>query len=622
MSVLLAGAIFAGCGGSGNSDGDKDDGDAHTHTYQWSVATSGLPTQTVAGTATGTCTANDSTVTVEIPALTDSRYTVTDNTATATEAGTGTYTITLNDPTYGEIVVTFTAETPAKGGEEEEEVPTQDTSTPLPAANKIYLVGDSTVCSFTDNYYLPRYGYGTQIAEYFNVTSNQVQNLALSGRSSLSYLSEANYTTLKNSIGEGDYLIIGFGHNDEKSDDADRFTDPAADYQTATTAKGPSFAYTLYENYVKLAEDAGATAILCTPIVRYSSSANYNGSNGHITDDGDYAQAIRKLGEDTGTTVVDLTEITKNIYTALGENAIYFHAHSTYNLDGDDKIPAGLDGTHINKYGAKRVAYEFASALKSTECGLAAHVKTNAVAPTYENDFADAVNEAYVKPNYTPFDPTNTKATNLTGDWYATVMGDVGGSSKITTYTISYAEQIFTIDNVESGNNGKFAAAGDGFGAAFIQVDASKNFTASATVSITGMSSKVSAESGFGIMLRDDIYIDTYSTAINSNYVAAGTLASTGGAIFSRENTTLTKHAENTVTVEKGSTYTVSLTRVGQVVTVTFSDGTHTYTERYTDFDFLAVDSQYMYLCLFANRGLGVEFSNVSFEYTGDAQGA
>ncbi len=92
----------------------------------------------------------------------------------------------------------------------------KDNSTPLAADKKIYVVGDSTVCSFSDSYYLPRYGYGTQLYNYFNVQENQVNNLALSGRSSWSFTYETNYTTLKSSIGAGDYLIIGFGHNDQQ----------------------------------------------------------------------------------------------------------------------------------------------------------------------------------------------------------------------------------------------------------------------------------------------------------------------------------------------------------------------------------------------------------------------
>ena len=89
-----------------------------------------------------------------------------------------------------------------------------DNSTKL-TDKKIYVVGDSTVCDYSekpDNYYLQRFGYGTQLYNYLNLdNANQVVNLALSGRSSLSFLTEANYTKLKNEIGDGDYLIIGFG---------------------------------------------------------------------------------------------------------------------------------------------------------------------------------------------------------------------------------------------------------------------------------------------------------------------------------------------------------------------------------------------------------------------------
>ena len=112
------------------------------------------------------------------------------------------------------------------GGDGEIITPEPDKDTSTKFSGTIYLVGDSTVCGFSDNYYLPRYGYGTQLFNYINCEPKQINNLALSGRSSLSFLTEGNYTTLKNSIKEGDYLIIGFGHNDEKSDEPARYTDP------------------------------------------------------------------------------------------------------------------------------------------------------------------------------------------------------------------------------------------------------------------------------------------------------------------------------------------------------------------------------------------------------------
>lgn len=644
MSVLLAGAIFAGCGGNGNSDGDKDDGDAHVHTYQWSVATSGLPTQTEAGTATGTCTANDSTVSVEIPALTDSRYTVENNTATATEAGTGTYSITINDPTYGEIRVTFTAETPATGGE------AQDTSTPLPAANKIYLVGDSTVCSFTDNYYyLPRYGYGTQIAEYFNVTTDQVENLALSGRSSYSFVSENNYTEL-NQIGEGDYLFIGFGHNDEKYEIA-RYTDPTLGADDSTTMIGTydtgrpvSFKYVLKHYYIDVALAAGATPVLCTPISRlYEDQAKY--SSDHVTSDktgytdatatpnvttdwrgGNYAEAVRELGVELGLTVIDLTSITRADYMEKG----YAEASKNHAATGakwvDDaktvKEATGIDGTHTNLYGAKTNAYYIADAIKNSDLSLKNNVKTNVTKPVYE-DYAEAcINPNYEIPEQEPFNPStdvSERWTAVTGSvtdsttgqvyqWYGTAFGE---SVPLTSFSINQGtdENGVTFTLSAAAGKGKIASASDVLAAVFIQVPQKTAFTVSASAEVTAFGGN---QAGFGIMVRDDIYID-YANTVSSNYVNAGVRASSTAVVmcYARVNGALSDGTKDSSGSSLATgTYDLSLARTSQSITANI--GNYTY-NAVSDFDLAASDGEYVYVCLWVTRGTTVTFSNISF---------
>lgn len=512
---------------------------------------------------------------------------------------------------------------PDQGGEE-------FVSTPLPAGNKIYVVGDSTVSSFDDYYYLPRYGYGTQIAEYFNVTSDQVVNLALSGRSSLSFLSESNYTTLKTSISEGDYLIIGFGHNDEKSDDAARFTDATKSYTDDSTAGGPSFAYTLYQNYVKLAKDAGATPILCTPIVRYSSTGDYTGAKIHDTETGNYSQAIKTLGEATDTTVIDLTTITKTLYEQDNAAAAYFHAHTSFEGTKPNETPAGRDDTHINKYGAQMVVYQLATALSQTNNSLAAHIKENISAPT---DWTIAINSKYVKSDYTAPNLDNlTPLATIAGTntatggayetvWYKSTLGDIGGNGKLANFSSTYTDGTFTVSNA-GGTNGKFASTTDGFTAAFMQVSANDNFTISVDAKLVSLGGSAgNNQTGFGLMLRDDMYIDVDSKMIQSNYVAAGIIAD-GTTIFSRSSKSALTKGSKSITPTAGATYNLTIKRLGQVVTVTVKDGANTYTQTYTDFDFTAVDNNYMYICLFANRNLTIEYSNVTFSYDGVSQGA
>ena len=525
-----------------------------------------------------------------------------------------------------------------QGGEGEGGEGETTPSTPLDASKKIYVVGDSTVCAFTDNYFLPRYGYGTQLAEYINLSSsNQIVNLAISGRSSKSFLTEDNYTTLKNSIGEGDYLIIGFGHNDEKSDEAARYTDANGTHTQATTANGDSFQYVLNENYIKLATEKGATPILCTPIVRYDVSGAYTKDKIHDTTTtdklgkgGDYAKAIRDLGAATETTVIDLTALTATEYKKDNAAAAYYHAH--YSRKGEagattgTEEPDGIDGTHINKFGAKMVAYQFAKALKATDNSLKAHVKDELAAPTKEGDYADAINMSYVKPDYKSFDPSTHSDRNLTGDWYKTVVGNIGGK-KANLFTLNYADGVFTVGNTSDGKggdgeNGKFSDGVDGFGAIFMQISKDNNFTASATVKVNVIGSKANNQSAFGMMLRDDIHIDgepssyTGKEEINSNYVSTSITGDGSASMLSKQGGKTSK--DGAVAVAVGNTYEMSVTRVGQTVTLKLGSTTKTF----TDFDFLAVDNDYMYLCLFANRGLEVEFSNVQFEITGTSQGA
>lgn len=497
--------------------------------------------------------------------------------------------------------------------------------TALAADKKIYVVGDSTVCDYSsspDNYYLQRFGYATQLYNYLNLTDlSQVVNLALSGRSSLSFLSEANYTRLKNEINAGDYLIIGFGHNDEKSDDAARFTDPAADYRTATTNKGPSFRYTLYENYVKLAKDKGATPILCTPIVRYNPDGTYdNKSVSHVTADGDYAAAINKLGTDTDTAVVDLTNITKEYYKANNADARYFHAATTYAGEKPDETPDGWDNTHINKYGAKQISYWFVNNLPEG-CSLKTYAKSNAAAPAKDADFADAINSAYTKPDYAGFNPeenaVNKLATVSGADWYKTAMGTLGGDSKVADYGFTEADGNITIT---AGNGSKFAGTQDGFGAAFVQISETKNFTATVKAKVTAAPDTLNGQNAFGLMLRDDILINKNDTTLASNFVSAS-VTGNNKALMSRTSNTALDYGTG-IAFAKDTEYELTLTRVGQVVTATVKQGEKEVTKTFTDISFVGVDNNKIYLCLFASRSLTVEFSEITFAITGESQGA
>lgn len=508
------------------------------------------------------------------------------------------------------------------------DVPLQEVPVELPATT-MYLVGDSTVAEFSDEYFYPRYGYGTQIGNYLS-DKVTVQNLALSGRSSKSFLLEANYTTLKNSLKEGDILVIGFGHNDEKSDDADRFTDASLPYTDPN-----SFGYHLYEYYVKLALEKGAIPVLCTPIVRAKSNDDYSGSEGHITATGDYAQAIRDLGAAENVAVVDLTALTKAKYSSIGySEAIYYHAIivGKYGTDGTSIVPdvATVDKTHLNIYGAKYVAYLLASEMSKLD-GIGGYVLSDITEPTR----ADLVaNPNYSVPDYTAPDLVGynpaAQFTTITDGWYGTAFGNTGGNPQSSSNGFLAKETesgVFQVGQyLASGSNkGKIQSTDDGFAFLFRQVEASKNFTL--TVSGKVINTTATKQVGFGLMLRDDCIIDQSANgSINTNYVTAGFLYNSTGdgmtANFYRENASLKSGKSASGITAADDTFTMSIERVGQSVTVTVVYAGETYTTTHVDFDFFAVDTQYMYVGMFSTRGTVIEFTDVVFTITGESQGA
>lgn len=224
---------------------------------------------------------------------------------------------------------------------------------------KIFIVGDSTACIYgsDDNYAVPRAGWGMYLDEF--VKNANVIDLAISGRSSKSLTVEEEYQTLLNEIGKDDYLIIQFGHNDaKKSKEEDlklRYTDPEGDINTEG-----SFKHSLYNNYIKVAEEKGANPILITPIARRSFDENGEVKETH----GLYDDAMRELAKEVNVPLVDATKMTMDLYQENGlEKTAAFHSIYKDVKKGDK----GHDNTHLNHYGAEVVARLISTELKKID---------------------------------------------------------------------------------------------------------------------------------------------------------------------------------------------------------------------------------------------------------------
>ncbi len=576
-----------------------------------------------------------------------------DNTSTADTSASSTTTPTsttevTSSTTESTPVATTTTDTTSESTPVSTTT-TETTTTSSPSilldTTEVIMVGDSTMTSFNDPYYYPRYGYGTQMSNYFDSKAT-FNNLALSGRSSLSFLSESNYTTMKNALDKGDYLVIGFGHNDEKSDEPLRYR--SANYSTIDEALADenSFASSLYNNYIKVAQDAGATPILATPITRLDSTNSYTGSVVHDTKTGDYAQTIRDLGAKYGIDVIDLTTATATQYKSLGyDEAQYYHAmkKGVYTDDTKTEIVVNLksvDATHLNIYGAKYVAYTFADLLCDTTSKLKDYVLTNVDAPTKAKDLV--CNPSYVPTEYEPVDwtkysPATAFATTTEGI-YATAFGNTGGDPVGKGFTATETSSgVFKVGQTGSAAAGKITSTSIGMAYAFKQISIKQNYQLTVNAKVVSLISSGS-QIGFGLMIRDDCYTPVKDETITSNCVCAGVYGTSSSKVnvnFAYVNDALedaknyymngdvkTSMENSASTYAADTTATFTISKVGQTTTIITNYLGTTYTASYSDFDYEAIDNDYYYLGMFATRGTIVEFTNVEYTYLGESQGA
>lgn len=475
----------------------------------------------------------------------------------------------------------------------------------------VWVAGDSTVSAFHDDYYYPRYGWGTQLEQFFQ--NVKIENLAISGTSSLSFASTDHYKTLLNEMKSGDYLLIGFGHNDEKTE-KERYTNPNGGIED-----DGSFANSLYTRYIQKAEKAGATPILCTPIVRRSKDNNYLGSNGHITSDqvtdkgtfpgGDYAQAIRDLGNKTGVTVVDLTARTREIYEQLGAEGVKNRHAWTSSKE------ISIDNTHTNIYGAACNAWLVADELMKSSSSLKNFIIPGFAAPTNQ---MLTVNSMYKERVYTRPAGIST-LWPVIGPWRGTVFGNVGGEGSINkdNFTLEEAENgglhiragVFTSNEAGKGV-GKISSSNEGIAMYYQAIPANKNFTLTADVKINKLvpNNQVS----FGLMVRDDIYLDLPADETLGDYVAAGPLnlaSSVQNNSFARKNGVLIKGGNCTKTYGVGDTVTIKIRKSKDGYTCTY--GENEPVSAGFDFNLTAIDSEFVYAGMFSSRNADVTFHNI-----------
>lgn len=214
----------------------------------------------------------------------------------------------------------------------------------------VFLAGNSTVVDQPEE---PWASWGQMIPVFFKPGKLAVANYAESGETLMAFKNEKRLDKIWSMAKPKDYLLIEFAHNDQKP--GANHLDPFTTYQQ-----------TLRE-WIAEAKRREMFPILVT-----STNRRTFDSTGQIFNSlGDYPEAMRQLAKETGIPLIDLNQMSKQLYEALGVTEsikafVYFKANEYPNQSKDVQ-----DNTHFNTYGAYELAQCIAQSIKTSIPALA-----------------------------------------------------------------------------------------------------------------------------------------------------------------------------------------------------------------------------------------------------------
>ena len=202
----------------------------------------------------------------------------------------------------------------------------------------LFLIGDSTMANkpLDEN---PERGWGQLFPKYFT-DEVSIQNHAVNGRSTKSFINEHRWDTVMSRMNAGDYVLIQFGHNDSKVSDS--------------TRSAP--AHTLYkDNLVRFVKDArskGAIPILITPVMR----RKFDTMGKFVDQHGDYPGVVKEVAAMLNVPVIDLHKSSQALIEKEGvelSRRLFLNIPPNHfkNYKGKEE-----DNTHFSEYGAASMA--------------------------------------------------------------------------------------------------------------------------------------------------------------------------------------------------------------------------------------------------------------------------
>jgi pectinesterase len=222
----------------------------------------------------------------------------------------------------------------------------------------VYGIGDSTMANKSNPTENPEHGWAQVLQQFFD-DSVVVDNRAMNGRSTRSFINEKRWDSILKTLKKGDYVLIQFGHNDQKENKPSVYTNPHTAYR---------------QNLIRFVTETrakGATPVLFSSIVR----RNFNEQGTLVDTHGLYPMETRLVATDYKVPFVDLqylTELLEESYGVEGSKKLHLHfaagESSFYKTEKHDD-------THLSLLGATEISKLVIAELKKTDLDLKKHIK-------------------------------------------------------------------------------------------------------------------------------------------------------------------------------------------------------------------------------------------------------
>jgi lysophospholipase L1-like esterase len=205
----------------------------------------------------------------------------------------------------------------------------------------VFTIGDSTMANRNTSNNNRERGWGQLFGFLFDPEIVAVSNHATSGRSTKSFINEGRWNTVYNQLKADDYVLMQFGHNDQKSGESSLYA-PAWGAYIDNLAR-----------FVNETRQKGANPVILTSIIR----RQFDGNGVLQNTLEDYPEAARYLADSLQVPLIDMYEKTFDMVQKLGPNnagVLYVN-----------------DITHLCEYGAVLVAQQAATGIRELSLPLA-----------------------------------------------------------------------------------------------------------------------------------------------------------------------------------------------------------------------------------------------------------